>query len=80
VYYLASRKLAVLVRRPFVAGPLFGVAVYLFMNLVVLPLSAVPPSPFPPANWMLILPAHLLCVGPPIALGIARFAPLSDSA
>jgi len=41
VYYAASRKLGVLLGRPVVSGLLYGVAVYVFMNFVVLPLSAV---------------------------------------
>ncbi len=42
VFYTAGRKLAILGRRPVICGLLYGVAVYLFMNLVVLPLSNVP--------------------------------------
>jgi len=46
VYYAASRKLAALCRDPTIWGLAFGAAVYLFMNFLVLPLSAVPKSPF----------------------------------
>jgi hypothetical protein len=42
VFYLASRRFAILSRRPVISGLLYGVAVYLFMNLVALPLSGVP--------------------------------------
>lgn len=38
-YYLVSRRFPGLARHPFRYGPLYGLAVYLFMNLVVLPLS-----------------------------------------
>jgi hypothetical protein len=51
-----------------VTGPLYGVAVWLFMNLVVLPLSANPPKTFPAGNWLPVFVAHLVCVGLPIAL------------
>ena len=44
VYWVAGRRLGVLVRRPVVCGLLYGVAVYLVMNFVVVPLSAVPPG------------------------------------
>ena len=37
--YLISRVLPVLVRRPAITGPLYGVAVYCVMNFVVIPLS-----------------------------------------
>ncbi|MBI5770915.1 MAG: hypothetical protein HZA93_24265 [Verrucomicrobia bacterium] len=81
VFYAASRKFAVLVRRPWVAGPLYGAVVWLVMNLVVLPLSANPPKSFPAPNWIPILVAHLTCVGLPIALVVARCAKVgTDSA
>src|SRR5215213_1686531 len=41
VFYFASRKLLFLIERPVHFGLLYGVAVYLFMNFVVLPLSRV---------------------------------------
>lgn len=69
VYYAASRRLGFLVRRPFIAGPLYGVAVYLFMNFVVLPLSAFPhPVAVAPVRLATGLAVHMLCVGLPIAL------------
>ena len=70
VYYGASGKLGILVRRPVVSGLLYGVAVYLFMNLVVLPLSAVAKRPFVPSMAAVIVVVHMLCVGLPIALVI----------
>lgn len=39
-YYLASRRLSALARRPWIFGPLYGIVVYMVMNQVVLPLSA----------------------------------------
>lgn len=39
-YFLASRRLPDLARRPFLWGPLYGVLVYVIMYQVVLPLSA----------------------------------------
>jgi len=66
VYYAASRKIAFLARQPVPSGLLYGVAVYLFMNLVVLPLSAVPKRPFVPSLAMVVI--HMLGVGLPIAL------------
>jgi hypothetical protein len=69
VYYAASRKLQFLVRRPFVAGPLYGVAVYFFMSFVVLPLSAFPHGvSLAPGRLAVGLMVHILCVGLPIAL------------
>jgi hypothetical protein len=76
VYVLASRHLPVLVRRPIVCGLLFGIAVFLFMQNVVLPLSLIQmrttPTPWPQlANQLLI---HSLGVGLPIALAARKWA------
>lgn len=46
VYYLAGLKLTALYKEPVKWGLAYGVLVYFFMNYVVLPLSAVPKSPF----------------------------------
>jgi uncharacterized membrane protein YagU involved in acid resistance len=42
VYYLASRKLTFLIRRAVLWGVLYGIAIYFFMNFIVVPLSAAP--------------------------------------
>ncbi len=73
VYYAASRRLAVLVQRPVASGLLYGVAVYLFMNFVVLPLSAVATRPFVLELALVILAVHMVCVGLPIALAVRRY-------
>lgn len=73
VYVFASSWLPVLIRRPFLCGALFGAFVYAFMNLVVLPLSLVPPRP-PPALVVIVtsLLVHMFFVGVPIALASRR--------
>jgi len=40
-YFALSRMMPVLVQRPVVCGGLYGIAVYFFMNRVVIPLSAI---------------------------------------
>jgi hypothetical protein len=73
VYWLASRRLTVLVRRPVVCGLLYGAAVYAFMYLVVLPLSAAYFKPsFAPSAVLLNAAGHMLLVGLPIALAARR--------
>lgn len=70
VYNLASRRLALLTRRPIVCGLAYGLLVYLVMYYVVVPLSAagrgIPDmSPLPVlANNVLI---HMLGIGLPSA-------------
>lgn len=74
-YYAASRRLPVLVRRAVVFGLLYGVAVWLVMNFVVLPLSAFPHEvSFAPASVALNVAGHMLFVGLPIALATRRFS------
>ena len=69
VYWLASRRLKVLVRHPVVCGLLYGAAVYFLMYFVVLPLSAIH-AKFPSDASAILLNAagHMLLVGLPIAL------------
>ena len=73
VYYAASRKLKFLVDQAVVSGLLYGVGVYLFMNFIVLPLSAVPfKITYTPAVFATGVTIIMLCVGLPIALVIRR--------
>lgn len=75
VFYAASRKLTFLVRQPIISGLIYGIAVYFFMNLVVLPLSAFPHKvTFPLSSLIIGLVVHMLCVGLPIALVVRRYS------
>ena len=74
VFYAASRKLSVLYRKPAIWGPAFGAAVYLFMNFLVLPLSAVPKSPFSLGLFLNGIIGHAIFVGLPIAWFARRSA------
>ena len=67
VYYAASLKLPALHARPWKWGLAYGVAVYLFMNYFVLPLSAVPKSPFSVALFLNGVIGHAIFVGFAIA-------------
>ena len=75
VFWLASRRLKVLVRHPVVCGLLYGVVVYAFMYFVVLPLSAIHAN-FPRDASTILLNAsgHALLVGLPIALAARRYS------
>lgn len=79
VYYLASRKLEPLTTKPFIFGPLYGIAVYWFMNLIVVPLSAFPFKLTRELKWTLIgVTIHIFCVGLPIALANRKNTLLSE--
>ena len=66
-YYAASLKLPALYRQATTWGLTFGVAVYIFMNYLVLPLSAVPKSPISLALFLNGVIGHAVFVGFPIA-------------
>jgi hypothetical protein len=75
VFYFASRTLRFLVERPVIAGLLYGVVVYFFMNFVVLPLSAFPQRVAPPLSGRIIgLLVIMFCIGLPIAIIVSRFS------
>jgi uncharacterized membrane protein YagU involved in acid resistance len=68
-YFVASRRVAVLTRHPIACGIVYGVLVYLFMNRVVIPLSAIGAASWPVlpvlANGLLI---HAFGIGIPSAI------------
>lgn len=72
VYALASLRLPILTKRPVVMGLGYGLATYLVMNYVVLPLSrAGPPGAFVLPNFINGLMAHLVLVGLTVAMIVA---------
>jgi hypothetical protein len=73
-YYVASRKLRFMIRQTILSGLLYGVAVYLFMNFVVIPLSLIKPRPINPTLFVINLIEHMIVVGLPIALAVRKFS------
>jgi uncharacterized membrane protein YagU involved in acid resistance len=71
VFWLGCRRWPALYRRPWAGGPAYGVAVYLAMHQVVVPLSRAATGPFNFSWFMFDFAGHLLLVGLPLAL-IAR--------
>jgi hypothetical protein len=74
VFYAGTRKLAILSRRPVLSGLVYGGGVYLFMNFIVLPLSAVPHprSAITLASRINGVLALLIFIGLPISLLVRR--------
>ena len=74
VYYAASRKLRFMVQQAVLCGLLYGIAIFLFMNWVVIPLSA---APFRTPLTFVVLwrgfVSHALLIGLPIALAVRRY-------
>ena len=74
VYYLASRRLSFLIDHTIIAGVIYGVFVWLFMNFVVLPMSAVTQRPVPLSARIIGMLIIIFCIGLPIAFIVRRFS------
>jgi len=74
VFLMASRVFGFLVEHAVLSGILYGVAVYFFMNRIVLPLSAAAKRPFALQMMLVGVVIHIFCVGLPIALSVRRFS------
>lgn len=74
VYYVASRRLPVLVARPVLCGMIFGGLVYFFMHLIVVPLSAVPQHATRLIYQATEFVEHWFVVGLPIAFSVRRYS------
>ena len=70
VYFAASRAMPILVDHFIGFGALYGVAVYYFMQLVVIPLSAATRRPFSMRLTIIGVVIHIFCVGLAIAATI----------
>lgn len=74
VYVVASRRLSFLVQQSIASGALYGVAVYFFMNRIVVPLSHATKFPFSLKGMIIGVVIHLFCVGLPISIATKRFS------
>jgi len=72
VFYVASRQFAFMIQRPIVSGILYGIAVYLVMYWVVMPLSNFHGAKTVMSSIVAIV-THIVCVGIPISLVVHRF-------
>jgi hypothetical protein len=79
VFLLASRKLP-LARYPFLYGTLFGVALYIVMNYMILPLSKIGLRPTPPLVPLINgVAALVFCIGIPLAFIARRYVSAQTS-
>jgi hypothetical protein len=76
VYFFASRKLVFMKTNFFVCGLFYGIAVFLVMNLIVVPLSAFPHKTGTLTIHGMIqgLLVHMFLIGLPIAYSVRRFS------
>ena len=73
IFFSAARLQPALLKRPIAIGAAYGVVVYLVMNYVVIPLSAIGVFPRPAMTvWMSGVLVHMFLIGVPIALAARR--------
>ncbi|MGA9342598.1 MAG: hypothetical protein WBV61_09765 [Rhodanobacteraceae bacterium] len=79
IFWFASRRIPVLVRRAAVCGVVYGLVVFAVMHTIVLPLSA---FPFPQRYSLLgtgtDLLSHMFLFGLPIALATRKASTMTD--
>lgn len=76
IFCVLARGLPILLRKPWISGAVFGAGVYYFMQLVVLPLSALKTKGYPLKWEPWMLAAHVVLIGLPIALTARRYLPI----
>ena len=72
VFFVASRQLKFLTRQAVICGLLYGVMVYMFMNLIVLPLAFPFKIAHPLKDVVTGVLVLMFCVGLPISLVVRR--------
>jgi hypothetical protein len=74
VYLAASSWIPFLLEHAVVSGAFYGIAVYFFMNRVVVPLSGAIQYPFSLQMMVIGVVIHIVCVGLPIGLVVRRYS------
>jgi hypothetical protein len=72
-FCLAALHAAVLLQYPIASGALYGIAVFLVMNLIVRPLSRQPKRPATRTGVLIQLIIHMVIVGQSISRSAAHF-------
>jgi len=72
LYLVASRRFSALAQHAFICGPLYGVTIYMVMNFIIVPLSAVHTGGHTLEGVIFDMGSHLFFVGLPIALLVRR--------
>jgi hypothetical protein len=75
IYCIVSLKLKFLEENWLICGLFYGMAVFLFMNLIVLPLSALHlAGPYELRGLLEGIPGNMFEIGLPISFGLHKFA------
>jgi uncharacterized membrane protein len=73
-FFLVSRKIRFLTEHAIISGVLYGPIVYFFMQLVVLPLSAIGRRSSSLESIVVGVVIHIICIGLPIALLVRKYS------
>ncbi|SHI60767.1 hypothetical protein [Aquimarina spongiae] len=68
IYFIAYPRMGILRKNKRIMGLLYGFAIWLFMNLLVLPNSNIPKAPFDMGLAIIGIVWHMILVGLPIAV------------
>lgn len=79
IFYLASRKLRLLTKRPFISGVFYGIGVYIVMYWIVLP-TAFSTFRHRLVNELIELAIHICLIGLPTAFIVRRYSEVTDRA
>jgi len=77
IFYLASRKIPLLIKQPFVAGVLYGIGVYIVMYWIVLP-GVFSTFRHRLSNELLAVAIHICLIGLPSAFIVRRYSEVTD--
>jgi hypothetical protein len=73
VFFLSANRISLLRRYPIVGSLLYGLAIFIVMNIIVIPLSAAPPAPAPTTLQIIMnVVDHVLVVGLPLGILVSR--------
>ena len=73
IFFLAYPQLPFLRGRKYQVGIMYGIFVWLVMNMVVVPLSRTPVLPFKPLNSLIGILILIAAIGIPISLSANKF-------
>jgi hypothetical protein len=77
IFYLASRKIPILTKQPFVSGVLYGIGVYIVMFWFVLP-TVFSTFRHRLSNELLQLAIHICLIGLPTAFIVRRYSEVTE--
>lgn len=78
IYVAASSRITALTNHAIACGVAYGIAVYIVMTFIVVPVSAAAGGTPAPYDMLVGVIVHILCVGVPIAWVTRRFASMAS--